>query len=143
MSKRGKLMDNSNIFNQYFYEVLDDMEDLARDSYSEPEDEQEEEVLNFCRRMKEAISQMDQNEAFYFSFVKYISDLSSTEKSILFNFIAVPFYEIWKDFLLNVDEPQEKRVSSFATCLAAEHIVRIMDDKFGYSYFKNMEKEAD
>lgn len=32
-------MDNSNIFNQYFYEVLDDMEDLAKDSYSEPEDE--------------------------------------------------------------------------------------------------------
>lgn len=143
MSKRGKLMDNSNIFNQYFYEVLDDMEDLARDSYSEPEDEQEQEVLNFCRRMKEAISQMDQNEAFYFSFVKYISDLTASERDILFNSIAIPFYEIWKDFLLNVDEPQEKRVSSFATCLAAEHIVRIMDDKFGYSYFKKLEKEDD
>ena len=143
MSIRGKLMDNSNIFNQYFYEVLDDMEDLARDSYSEPEDEQEEEVLNFCRRMKEAISQMDKNEAFYFSFVRYISDLTASERDILFNSIAIPFYEIWKDFLLNVDEPQEKRVSSFATCLAAEHIVRIMDDKFGYSYFKNKEKEDD
>jgi len=136
-------MDNSNIFNQYFYEVLDDMEDLARDSYSEPEDEQEQEVLNFCRRMKEAISQMDQNEAFYFSFVKYISDLTVTERDILFNSIAVPFYEIWKDFLLNVDEPQEKRVNVFATCLAAEYIIRTMDDYFGFSYFKNKEKEDD
>lgn len=136
-------MDNSNIFNQYFYEILDDMEDLARDSYSEAEDENEKNVLDFCKKLKEAINHMDQNEAFYFSFVKYISDLTASDRDILFNSIAIPFYEIWKDFLLNVDEPQEKRVSSFATCLAAEHIVRIMDDKFGYSYFKNKEKEDD
>ena len=71
--------------------------------------------------------------------MKYISDLTASERDILFNSIAIPFYEIWKDFLLNVDEPQEKRVSSFATCLAAEYIVKIMDEYLQYSYFKNKE----
>jgi len=133
-------MDNSNIINQYFYEILDDMEDLARDSYSEPEDDHEKNVLVFCGKLKDAINRMDQNEAFYFSFMKYISDLTPAESEMLFNLIAVPFYEIWNDFLLNVNEPQEKRVSAFATCLAAEYIVRIMDEHFQYSYFKNKEE---
>lgn len=52
-------MDHSNIINQYFYEILDDMEDLARDSYSEPEDDHEKNVLVFCGKLKDAINRMD------------------------------------------------------------------------------------
>ena len=35
----------------------------------------------------------------------------------------------------DTEKTQEERVRAFSTCLAAEYIVRILDDFLGYSYF--------
>ena len=128
-------MDNSNIFNQYFYEILDDMEDLARNSYIDSEDEDDKKVLEFCKNLKNALNGMDKNEVFNASLIDFVEPLDPEEENILFYDLAVPFYENWSEMIRDAEKSQEERVRAFATCLAAEYIVRILDDFLGYSYF--------
>lgn len=128
-------MDNSNIFNQYFYEILDDMEDLARNSYIDSEDEDDKKVLEFCKNLKNALNGMDKNEVFNSSLIDFVEPLDPEEENILFYNLAVPFYENWSEMIRDAEKSQEERVRAFATCLAAEYIVRILDDFLGYSYF--------
>mgnify|MGYP003540577895 CR=1 FL=1 len=128
-------MDNSNIFNQYFYEVLDDMEDLVRNSYIDSEDADDKKVLEFCKKLKNALNGMDKNEVFNSSLIDFVEPLDPEEENILFYDLAVPFYENWSEMIRDAEKSQEERVRAFATCLAAEYIVRILDDFLGYSYF--------
>ena len=128
-------MDNSNIFNQYFYDVLDDMEDLARKCYIDSEDTDDKKVLEFCKKLKNALNGMDKNEVFNSSLIDFVEPLDPEEENILFYNLAVPFYENWSEMIKDAEKSQEERVRSFATCLAAEYIVRILDDFLGYSYF--------
>ena len=130
-----RVMDNSNIFNQYFYEVLDDMEDLARNSYIDSEDADDKKVLEFCKKLKNALNGMDKNEVFNSSLIDFVEPLDPEEENILFYDLAVPFYENWSEMIRDAEKSQEERVRAFATCLAAEYIVRILDDFLGYSYF--------
>ena len=134
-------MDNSNIFNQYFYEVLDDMEGLARNSYIDSEDEDDKKVLEFCKKLKNALNGMDKNEVFNSSLIDFVEPLDPEEENILFYDLAVPFYENWLEMIRDAEKPQEERVRAFSTCLAAEYIVRILDDFLGYSYFFEDDEE--
>lgn len=134
-------MDNSNIFNQYFYEVLDDMEDLARNSYIDSEDEDDKKVLEFCKKLKNALNGMDKNEVFNSSLIDFVESLDPEEENILFYDLAVPFYENWSEMIRDAEKSQEERVRAFSTCLAAEYIVRILDDFLGYSYFFEDDEE--
>lgn len=134
-------MDNSNIFNQYFYEILDDMEDLARNSYIDSEDEDDKKVLEFCKNLKNALNGMDKNEVFNASLIDFVEPLDPEEENILFYDLAVPFYENWSEMIKDAEKSQEERVRAFATCLAAEYIVRILDDFLGYSYFFEDDEE--
>ncbi|WP_318713938.1 hypothetical protein [Treponema sp.] len=134
-------MDNSNIFNQYFYEVLDDMEDLARNSYIDSEDEDDKKVLEFCKKLKNALNGMDKNEVFNSSLIDFVEPLDPEEENILFYDLAVPFYENWSEMIKDAEKSQEERVRAFATCLAAEYIVRFLDDFLGYSYFFEDDEE--
>ena len=43
----------------------------------------------------------------------------------------------------DAEKSQEERVRAFATCLAAEYIVRILDDFLGYSYFFEDDEDND
>ena len=128
-------MDNSYIFNQYFYEILDDMEDLARNCYIDSEDTDDKKVLEFCKKLKNALNSMDKNEVFNSSLIDFVEPLDPEEENILFYDLAVPFYENWLEMVKDAEKSQEERVRAFATCLAAEYIVRILDDFLGYSYF--------
>lgn len=134
-------MDNSNIFNQYFYEILDDMEDLARNSYIDSEDEDDKKVLEFCKNLKNALNGMDKNEVFNASLIDFVEPLDPEEENILFYDLAVPFYENWLEMIRDAEKSQEERVRAFSTCLAAEYIVRILDDFLGYSYFFEDDEE--
>ncbi|MCQ2087771.1 MAG: hypothetical protein MJZ37_06900 [Bacilli bacterium] len=134
-------MDNSNIFNQYFYEVLDDMEDLARNSHIDSEDEEDKKVLGFCKKLKNELNSMDKNEVFNTSLLDFVESLDPEEEDILFYDLAVPFYESWSEMIQDAERTQEERVSAFSTCLAAEYIVRILDDFLGYSYFLEDDEE--
>ena len=134
-------MDNSNIFNQYFYEVLDDMEDLARHSSIDSEDADDKKVLEFCKKLKNALNGMDKNEVFNSSLIDFVEPLDPEEENILFYDLAVPFYENWLEMIRDAEKSQEERVRAFSTCLAAEYIVRILDDFLGYSYFFEDDEE--
>ena len=128
-------MDNSSIFNQYFYEILDDMEDLARNMHIEAETLEDKLIVVFCKRLKDAIKVMDKNEVFETSLLQFVDPLNSEEENLLFYDIVVPFYENWLDMREDENNTQEERVSAYTTCLAAENIVRILDNFLGYSYF--------
>lgn len=134
-------MDNSYIFNQYFYEILDDMEDLARNCYIDSEDADDKKVLEFCKKLKNALNGMDKNEVFNNSLIDFVEPLDPEEENILFYDLAVPFYENWLEMIKDAEKSQEERVRAFATCLAAEYIVRILDDFLGYSYFFEDDEE--
>lgn len=84
---------------------------------------------------------MDKNEVFNSSLIDFVEPLDPEEENILFYDLAVPFYENWSEMIKDAEKSQEERVRAFATCLAAEYIVRILDDFLGYSYFFEDDEE--
>ena len=111
------------------------MEDLARNCYIDSEDEEDKKVLVFCKKLKDALNSMDKNEVFGNSLIEFVEPLDPEEENILFYDLAVPFYENWLEMIQDTEKTQEERVRAFSICLAAEYIVRILDDFLGYSYF--------
>lgn len=69
------------------------------------------------------------------------SHIDPEDEDILFYDLAVPFYESWSEMIQDAERTQEERVSAFSTCLAAEYIVRILDDFLWYSYFLEDDEE--
>ena len=92
-------------------------------------------VLVFCKKLKDALNSMDKNEVFGNSLIEFVEPLDPEEENILFYDLAVPFYENWSEMIQDTEKTQEERVRAFSICLAAEYIVRILDDFLGYSYF--------
>lgn len=133
------------------YSVILDMEDLCRNTVSSEEDEDfedssytKQEVLNFCKKLKDAVSQMDVNNDFEKSIISFGSTLMPEEEDILFYEVAVPFYENWNNMLENSGDLSadflEMSVEELKSLVAeAKNIVSIFDSYYGYSYFEENE----
>lgn len=137
------------------YEILLDMEDFCR-SNTEAEEESSYEgglyskkaVLDFCKLFKDAVSKMNREEKFEDNLVDFGETLNPVEEDILFDEIAVPFYESWVD-LLEPEESQKENANFFNMTVEqlkdliakAEKIVRILDSMYGYDYFDAEEVE--
>lgn len=130
-------------FNRFFYEVLSDMEDLARNNISEVEDGEDKEVLDFCKLLTDNLEKMDVTETFADNILNFCSGLDPKEEDILFWNLVVPFHEAWVDILNDEEmtDTSEKRMEAYSLCSASEMIIRILDDYLGYGYFDNDEDD--
>ena len=131
------MADEAKGFNAFFYEVLSDMEDLARNTIDEPENDDDKAVLAFCKKVTDALSKMDHNVSFMDNFLDFVTGLNPDEEDILFWDLAVNMYESWTD-LLNDDtmvQSAEERMEAHSLIMASELIIRNLDDILGYGYF--------
>lgn len=136
-------------FNRFFYEVLSDMEDLARNQICEAEDDDDRKLLAFCKFLTDKLALMNVNALFADNLLDFCSRLSPDEEDILFWDLAVPFHESWVD-VLNDEEminTAEQRMEAYSLCMASEMIIRILDEYLGYGYFDTdedmIEEEAE
>lgn len=131
------MADEAKGFNAFFYKVLSDMEDVARNTIDESEDDEDKEVLAFCKKLSDALNAMDKKIAFYDSLLDFIIGLSPIEEDILFWDLAVPMYETWKDICGDetIIKTTEERMEAISLVLASEMIIKIIDDFLGYGYF--------
>lgn len=130
-------------FNDFFYVVLSDMEDLTRNIIDEPEDDDDREILAFCKKLKDAVSKMDRNIVFADNFHEFLSGLDPDEEDIMFYELAVYFYEAWRDLLQDNEmvRTDEEKMEAYSLVLASEIIVRQIDDYLGYGYFLDDDEE--
>lgn len=137
-------MDRKKVFNEFLYEVLEDIEDLARNSILDEKDEDSKNILALCKKLSDVMAKMDKNAVFEDNLIGFCSTLSPEEEDILFYNLAVFFYENWWDLYIHSDdddsEPDDK-VDAFALCMAGEMIVRMLDNYLGYDYFEEEEEE--
>ena len=132
-----KLMADIKVLNELLYEVLGDMEDLARSFIDEETDKDEIDLLN---KLKNAISEMDKTKSFEENFISFCYDLEP-EEEILFYIVLTPFYENWQNLRLDQDDEisDEEKLESECLIRVSKIIIEIMDAFEGFSYFMNDE----
>ena len=126
------------VLNELLYEVLGDMEDLARSFIDEETDKDEIDLLN---KLKNAISEMDKTKSFEDNFISFCYDLEPEEEEILFYKVLTPFYENWQNLRLDQDDEttDEEKLESECLIRVSKIIIEIMDAFEGYSYFMDDE----
>lgn len=78
------------VLNELLYEVLGDMEALARSFIDEETGKEEIALLD---KLKTAVSEMDKTKSFEDNFISFCYDLEPEEEEILFYNVLTPFYE--------------------------------------------------
>ena len=133
-----KSMADIKVLNELLYEVLDDMEDLARSFIDEETGKDEIDLLD---KLKTAVSEMDKTKSFEDNFISFCSELDSEEEEILFYNVLTPFYENWQNLRLDQDDEisDEEKLESECLIRVSKIIIEIMDAFEGFSYFMNDE----
>lgn len=133
-----KLMADIKVLNELLYEVLGDMEDLARSFIDEETDKDEIDLLN---KLKNAISEMDKTKSFEENFISFCYDLEPEEEEILFHNVLTPFYENWQNLRLDKDDEisDEEKLESECLIRVSKIIIEIMDAFEGFSSFMDDE----
>ena len=127
------------VLNELLYEVLADMEDLAR-SYLDESEEDDKELILFLDKLKSAISKMDKKSLFEDNLISFVSELEPEEEDILFHEVAVAFYEGWQDICQTEDdEDGNNQVENECLVMVSKIIVEILDNYLDYSYFTEEE----
>ena len=126
------------VLNELLYEVLDDMEDLARSFIDEETGKDEIDLLD---KLKTAVSEMDKTKSFEDNFISFCWELDSEEEEILFYNVLTPFYENWQNLRLEQDDEttDEEKLESECLIRVSKIIIEIMDAFEGFSYFMNDE----
>ena len=126
------------VLNELLYEVLGDMEDLARSFIDEETDKDEIDLLN---KLKNAISEMDKTKSFEDNFISFCYDLEPEEEEILFYKVLTPFYENWQNLRLDKDDEisDEEKLESECLIRVSKIIIEIMDAFEGFSSFMDDE----
>lgn len=126
------------VLNELLYEVLGDMEDLARSFIDEETGKEEIALLD---KLKTAISEMDKTKIFEDNFISFCYDLEHEEEEILFYNVLTPFYENWQNLRLDQDDEttDEEKLESECLIRVSKIIIEIMDAFEGFSYFMDDE----